>query len=106
MEAGARDGLRRHRSIGPLRPFQPGPISARPGPVTIRVTDNGPGTAEADLSHLFEPFFRGDPSRSKRTGGLGLGLSICKRIMEAHGGDIAAENSPDRGLSVVVTFPR
>lgn len=74
--------------------------------VTIRVTDNGPGTAEADLSHLFEPFFRGDPSRSKRTGGLGLGLSICKRIMEAHGGDIAAENSPDRGLSVVVTFPR
>jgi signal transduction histidine kinase len=74
--------------------------------VTMRVADNGTGAPEADLERLFEPFFRADPSRSKRTGGFGLGLSICKRIAEAHGGRIAAENRPDRGLSVVVTLPR
>src|SRR6185436_19750460 len=54
--------------------------------VLVRVTDDGPGIPEADLASLFEPFFRVDRSRSKKSGGYGLGLSICKRIMEAHGG--------------------
>lgn len=75
------------------------------GAVTIRVTDDGPGIPPADLSSLFEPFFRVDRSRSKKTGGYGLGLSISKRIVEAHGGSIAVATpaAPDgRGASFVV----
>jgi len=61
--------------------------------VTVRVADDGPGIPEADLANLFEPFFRVDRSRSKKSGGYGLGLSICKRILEAHGGTITAGNA-------------
>jgi signal transduction histidine kinase len=72
--------------------------------VTLRVLDDGPGIPQADISNLFEPFFRVDRSRSKKTGGYGLGLSICKRIMEAHGGSITVTNNPGRGASFVLTF--
>jgi signal transduction histidine kinase len=72
--------------------------------VVVRVVDDGPGIPEADLGGLFEPFFRVDRSRSKKTGGYGLGLSICKRIMEAHGGTIGALNRPGRGASFSLTF--
>jgi signal transduction histidine kinase len=75
------------------------------GTVMVRVTDDGPGIPEADLDRLFEPFFRVDRSRSKKTGGYGLGLSICKRIMEAHGGRIAADNNAGRGAAFTLTFP-
>jgi DNA-binding response OmpR family regulator/signal transduction histidine kinase len=74
--------------------------------VVIRVSDDGPGIPERDMPNLFEPFFRVDRSRSKRTGGYGLGLSIAKRIVEAHGGTIAAENTDTRGASFVVTLPK
>jgi two-component system sensor histidine kinase CiaH len=57
------------------------------------------------MPSIFEPFFRVDRSRSKKTGGYGLGLSLSKRIVEAHGGTIAAENNPTRGASFVVTLP-
>jgi len=67
--------------------------------VVVRVTDDGPGIPEEDLASLFEPFFRVDRSRSKKTGGYGLGLSICKRILEAHGGSLTAENNPGRGAT-------
>lgn len=74
--------------------------------VTVRVTDDGPGIPETDLGNLFEPFFRVDRSRSKKSGGYGLGLSICKRILEAHGGTISAENNhPGRGATFTLTFP-
>lgn len=72
--------------------------------VVIRVSDDGPGIPERDMLNLFEPFFRVDRSRSKKTGGYGLGLSIAKRIVEAHGGTIAAENNAGRGASFVVTL--
>jgi signal transduction histidine kinase len=72
----------------------------------IRVTDDGPGIPEADMVNLFEPFFRVDRSRSKKTGGYGLGLSIAKRIVEAHGGTIAAENDAQHGASFIVTLPK
>lgn len=66
----------------------------------IRVTDDGPGIPPADIGNLFEPFFRVDRSRSRKTGGYGLGLSICKRIMEAQGGEITAQNNlTEQGLS-------
>jgi signal transduction histidine kinase len=73
--------------------------------VVIRVTDDGPGISEADKASVFEPFFRVDRSRSKKTGGYGLGLSIAKRIVEAHGGTIAVESNAPRGASFVVTLP-
>jgi signal transduction histidine kinase len=72
--------------------------------LVVRVKDDGPGIPEADLQSVFEPFFRVDRSRSRRTGGYGLGLSICKRIVEAHGGHIAASNNPTRGACFTLTF--
>jgi signal transduction histidine kinase len=79
--------------------------SSHDGAVIIRVCDDGPGIPEGDEASLFEPFFRVDRSRSKRTGGYGLGLSICKRIMEAHGGAIAVERHAGRGATFVLTLP-
>ncbi len=58
------------------------------------MSDDGPGIPESDRASLFEPFFRVDRSRARSTGGYGLGLSIAKRIVEAHSGLIAAENNP------------
>lgn len=82
-------------------------FAAREGDkVVIRVTDDGPGIPEPDLANLFDPFYRVDRSRSKKTGGYGLGLSICKRIVEAHGGSIAVENNSRRGASFTLTLPR
>ena len=78
----------------------------RDGPsLVVQVKDDGPGIPEADLPHLFEPFFRVDRSRSRKTGGYGLGLGICKRIVEAHGGRIEAANNPTRGACFTITFP-
>jgi signal transduction histidine kinase len=74
--------------------------------IVIRVTDDGAGIPEDDIPNLFEPFFRVDRSRSKKTGGYGLGLSISKRIVEAHHGTIAVENTKGRGASFVVTLPK
>jgi signal transduction histidine kinase len=73
--------------------------------LVVQIEDDGPGIPEDDLPHLFEPFFRVDRSRSRKTGGYGLGLSICKRIVEAHGGDIQATNNPGRGARFTLTFP-
>jgi signal transduction histidine kinase len=73
--------------------------------VTLRICDDGPGIPQADIASLFEPFFRVDRSRSKKAGGYGLGLSICQRIMEAHGGSIAVTNNPGRGAAFVLNFP-
>jgi signal transduction histidine kinase len=79
-------------------------IAETPGTVLVHISDDGPGIPEADLPHLFEPFFRVDRSRSRKSGGYGLGLSICKRILEAHGGGIAVENKPGRGARFMVTL--
>jgi signal transduction histidine kinase len=75
------------------------------GMLVVRVIDDGPGIPEEDLPNVFEPFFRVDRSRSRKTGGYGLGLSICKRIVEAHGGRILAANNPRRGARFTLTFP-
>jgi signal transduction histidine kinase len=74
--------------------------------VIVRIVDDGPGIPESDLARVFEPFFRVDRSRSRRTGGFGLGLSMCQRIMEAHGGSIQVENNPGRGATFTLVFPR
>src|SRR4029079_18142008 len=82
-------------------------LSARrePGLLIVAVRDDGPGIPAGALPHLFEPFFRVDRSRSRKTGGYGLGLSICKRIVEAHGGRLEASNNEGRGACFVMSFP-
>jgi signal transduction histidine kinase len=74
--------------------------------VVIRVADDGAGIPGEDAERIFEPFFRVDRSRSKESGGYGLGLSICKRVMEAHGGRISVEKTNGRGASFVLSFPQ
>jgi signal transduction histidine kinase len=81
-------------------------VSSTRESITLRVSDDGPGIPEQDAERVFEPFYRVDPSRSKSTGGFGLGLSLCRRIAEAHGGAITVEPNVGRGASLVVTFPR
>lgn len=86
-----------------------GPIELRvergAGTVVARVTDEGVGIPDADIARIFEPFYRVDLSRSKDTGGYGLGLSICKRVMEAHGGDITVARGAGGGTSFTLTLP-
>jgi signal transduction histidine kinase len=81
-------------------------VAKRDGGASIRVADDGAGIPSADAERIFEPFFRVDRSRSKESGGYGLGLSICKRVMEAHGGRIALEPGDGRGATFVLSFPR
>jgi histidine kinase len=71
----------------------------------IEVRDNGPGIDEKALPHIFERFFRADPSRSSKVSGSGLGLAISKQIVIAHGGKIWAENRPEGGVSVFFSLP-
>lgn len=74
--------------------------------VSIRITDRGPGIPEADREKAFTPFRRLESSRNRQTGGTGLGLPIARDIIHSHGGDIALENGPERGLVVTVRLPR
>jgi two-component system, OmpR family, sensor kinase len=74
--------------------------------VTITVADQGPGMAEADAASAFDRFFRSDVSRSRLSGGSGLGLSIAKTLVEAHGGTIDLETGLDAGTTVSVVLPR
>src|SRR5262249_13782611 len=69
----------------------------------IEVADDGPGIDPEVAARIFERFTRGDPSRSRGTGGAGLGLSIVAAIVEAHGGSVTATSRPD-GAGTVVTI--
>jgi signal transduction histidine kinase len=75
------------------------------GRAMVQIRDRGEGIAVDDLPYLFEPFYRGDPSRSRESGGTGLGLAICKALCEAHGGTIRIENAIDGGALVTVEVP-
>ncbi|MFC1569533.1 ATP-binding protein [bacterium] len=71
----------------------------------LQIRDYGIGIPEDQLPYLFEPFFRVDRSRSKITGGYGLGLHLCKKIMEVHGGEISIRNSKSGdGVTVELIF--
>ncbi len=71
----------------------------------VRIADDGPGLPDALLATVFDPFVRGEDSRSAETGGAGLGLSIARQIVTAHGGAIALENTVPRGLCAVIRLP-
>ncbi|OCT11194.1 two-component sensor histidine kinase [Paenibacillus pectinilyticus] len=76
------------------------------GFAVIQVKDNGQGISEEALPHIFDRFYRADPSRNSATGGSGLGLAIAKQIMEEHGGRIGATSMLGRGTTVYMALPR
>lgn len=73
--------------------------------VIITIDDDGPGIANDQMEAVFEPFERLDASRNSALGGTGLGLTISRAIMHAHGGDIILENRIPNGLRVIITLP-
>jgi signal transduction histidine kinase len=79
--------------------------SAEARGVVFEVEDHGMGIPPDDLPHVFTPFFRGERSRSRGTGGVGLGLTLAKRIVEAHGGTIDLTSTVGSGTTVRVVVP-
>lgn len=73
--------------------------------VVVTVEDNGPGIPEASLPFLFDHFYRADLSRSRQTGGTGIGLAIVKTVVEAHGGRVWAKNRPEGGAEFGFALP-
>ncbi|MGB0129264.1 MAG: ATP-binding protein [Rhodocyclaceae bacterium] len=72
----------------------------------IRIRDSGPGIPEADLERVFEPYYRLESSRSRDTGGTGLGLGIARNIAREHGGNVVLRNNNGGGLEAVLTLSR
>lgn len=75
------------------------------GQCRLWIDDDGPGVDPAQHEQLFTPFFRGETSRNRDTGGIGLGLSIAQDVVLAHGGEIHLDNRPEGGLRVTVILP-
>ena len=73
--------------------------------VVVFVQDSPPGVTKDECELLFEPLYRQDASRNRRTAGAGLGLAICKNIVEAHQGSISANPSELGGLAIVISLP-
>lgn len=74
--------------------------------VEIFVADDGEGISPDDLPHIFEPFYRGDRSRSRRRGGTGLGLAMVKALVEAHGGRVTAASTVGAGATFTLWLPQ
>ncbi|MCD6217926.1 hypothetical protein J7L05_08720, partial [bacterium] len=82
-------------------------ISAKPvnGYIEVEISDTGIGIPEKDIPHIFERFYRGDKSRSRETGGTGIGLAIVKELVQAHGGEISVKSDEGRGATFSFTMP-
>lgn len=76
------------------------------GHAVCRIADTGPGIAPEDQMHIFERFYKVDKSRDRSLGGNGLGLSLVKKIVELHGGQVAVHSEPGRGTTLAVTLPK
>ncbi len=81
-------------------------LTDSPERVQIDVCDNGPGIPAAELARVLEPFYRVESSRSRATGGVGMGLSIAADIVNRHGGELTLDNRVEGGLRVCITLPR
>ncbi len=80
-------------------------VGVRDGFLDITIDDDGPGIPDDKKTEVFKAFYRLDASRNTKTGGVGLGLTITRDIVLAHGGEITLENSPQKGLRVHLKFP-
>jgi signal transduction histidine kinase len=76
------------------------------GAIEIIIDDDGLGIPEEELARVFQPFYRIERSRSRETGGIGLGLAIALSIVQAHGGELRLANRKGDGLRAVITLPR
>jgi signal transduction histidine kinase len=76
------------------------------GIVRLRVDDNGPGIPEAHREDLMQPFSRMEASRSRETGGAGLGLAIVQTLVAAHDGTVSIGDAPKGGARITVTLPK
>jgi signal transduction histidine kinase len=71
----------------------------------VTIEDDGPGVPTGELERVFEPFYRLATSRSRETGGAGLGLALARAAIAAHGGDVVLGNRPEGGLRATVMLP-
>jgi signal transduction histidine kinase len=81
-------------------------VKDRSDAIVVLIDDDGPGIPEESFEEVFEPFRRLETSRSRETGGTGLGLTVARTIIRRHGGDIVLSNRAEGGLRVEVTLPR
>ena len=81
-------------------------LEDNPQELAVSIEDEGPGILESEHDRVFEPFCRLEDSRNRETGGTGLGLTVARMAVRAHGGDITLANRATRGLRVVVTLPK
>jgi signal transduction histidine kinase len=80
-------------------------VLSAPGSVVFSISDDGPGIPQEDLPHVFNPLFRGESSRNRKTGGAGLGLTIARNIFTAHGGSLTARNRTPNGAMFIGSLP-
>lgn len=73
--------------------------------IEITISDHGPGLSTEEMEKVFTPFYRGESSRSRTTGGTGLGLTIAREIIQMHQGTISLSNPPEGGLKVTISLP-
>ncbi|MYZ50197.1 HAMP domain-containing protein [Rhizobiales bacterium L72] len=81
-------------------------LAETPSGPLVTIEDDGPGIPEERIADAFEPFVRMEQSRSRETGGAGLGLAIARSIVRGHGGDVVLANRPEGGLRAEVRLPR
>jgi two-component system sensor histidine kinase CpxA len=81
-------------------------LTSQDNHVLLEIIDQGTGVPNNQLEKIFNPFYRVDTSRTKKTGGYGLGLSIAQQVIQRHEGRIEAVNQPEGGLKVSIYLPK